>query len=43
MGTMNDTALAIIATLACLLYVGQAWEAWKRKYHDKKKRHEGTR
>jgi hypothetical protein len=43
MGTMNDTALAIIATLACLLYVGQAWEAWKRKYHDKKNRYERRR
>lgn len=39
MGAMNDAALAMIASLAALLYLGQAWETWRRKYQEKKRKH----
>jgi hypothetical protein len=33
---MNDYALAIIATLAAVLYLKVAYEMWTIKYNDKK-------
>ena len=39
--TMSDLALAFIAGGAALMYVGVAYEQWKIKYNQKKKRDEG--
>ena len=38
---MNETALALLAGGAALMYIGVMYEQWKIKYNKKKKRDEG--
>ena len=40
--TMNDMALTFISVAVALMYIWFAYEQWKFKYNQKKKRNEGV-